>query len=194
MKPLKTVQAPNEQDTTNNKANALTRENLEVLVRRRALLKAAKELTDLQALDVQAALEDGESRTIKTAQGVTLGKVLKTSPKPTATPDGMEVVLGSCREEELEFSINDMDAAVAVLMETAPHLLDVAPTKAALERQTHEALEHWKVTGEAPLGWRVFTPAGHLSVRPDKALVQTLHEQLDTLEVAALEAGMRMGA
>lgn len=148
-------------NTTNNEATtavskrdaARTPENLRRILSYQLI---SKHLTDQRKdLIMQARLEAGERIEITTEWGAKLGTLSCGQTTQKLVMVDPALVLAEAEESETELFISDVEEAIKVLEEHAPHVLGLQLTQAGEKRLETQAKKQWEKTGKAPMGWKV---------------------------------------
>lgn len=160
------------------------------LVMQAAVIKQMVTINKDEKMVFAQTLEEGERLPVKTGDGVPLGSIWKTDPKPRAVVVDVNAVAGLCDPGEIVARIGEgmMGEALRILGEVAPELLDWGPSDMAVERLAGEALAAHK-RGEATPGFEVRKPSGSMSVKPsDEAHALALGlAQVEALAMPVLE-------
>lgn len=128
-----------------------------------AVLKELKAVHDADRADLKDDMDRGDKITGH-AGDTSLGSVSYSDPKPKAKVTDRDLLIGHVageRPDDVGFRITDIDAAIAVLEDVAPHLLAPALPQ-HIEAEYLRAAE----AGDTVPGVEVTTGAPVLSVRP----------------------------
>lgn len=163
--------------------NPLHPRALERLLMQRAIIKELAYLHGKAQEITYAELQKGQSLTITDANGVKLGTIGRSFPKPSAEVTDLNLVMGKCPTEQLEAYLPDsaMPQALEVLREHAPELFKLRPADYAMDTLRKNAIAHWERTGENLPGWRVTAKDGVVSIRTNKIAHERAAERVGEL-------------